>query len=139
MRWVVVLSVLIITALAGCTVGDFKTATGDDIRTVTVARPYQEVYRSVREYAKKCYENGMFFSETKLDAEIYTDIKRAEVRIYFLGHPGRVNQFAIDIETAAPNTTTIIVRRGHRPIINSPQQLDVFVQAAQGFPPDCPP
>lgn len=130
-------AIFTVSLVSSCTVGDFKSAEGDDLRTTTVARPYQAVFRDVRQYAQ-CMESGWIGSEVKVAAQLYTDINRGEVQIYQIGVLGKQNYYAVDLESVGPNSTNVTIRRGLHPIIVTSQVFDSFIEAARGHPPACP-
>jgi hypothetical protein len=74
---------------------------------------YQDAYRNFREYAKECHEAvmGVGAGQQKVDAELYSDLKRGEVQIYTLGMLGPNHLFRVDFEEIGPSKTRMTVKK----------------------------
>lgn len=101
--------------------------------TTPINRPYQEVYRSVREYVKRCMQTGLITAEIKVDAELFTDLKQAEIDIYMQGMLGRIDYFKIQITSTSTKFTSLAVQKG----TGSATSFASIHEAAQGNSPSC--
>jgi hypothetical protein len=94
-------------------------------------------YRDARQYAKECFQAGLITAEIKVDADLFTDIKRGEIRIYLMGALGKQDQFEIDIEAQPKESTKLTVRQSSRVLVAATSQMENFLKAAQGQHPSC--
>jgi hypothetical protein len=76
-------------------------------------------------------------AEIKVDADLFTDIKRGEIRIYLMGALGKQDQFEIDIEAQPKESTKLTVRQSSRVLVAATSQMENFLKAAQGQHPSC--
>jgi outer membrane biogenesis lipoprotein LolB len=123
-------------ALAGCA-GGAGVGETDRTQSTVVQRPYQEVYRDARQYAKECFQAGLITAEMKVDADLFTDIKRGEIRIYLMGALGKQDQFEVDIEAQSKDGAKLTVRQSSRVLVTATSQMENFLKTAQGQHPIC--
>jgi hypothetical protein len=130
---------IIAFCLYGCTsASEIADRPGSADDTVAIIRPYEEVYRSVRDYTKKCFESGVIPGlrpDVRVESELYPDAKRAEVQVVLtsLSHP----QTRIEIDATTPTITKVTIKYASGMAVARDQNTLIFA-AARGSSASCP-
>lgn len=109
MTWVRAVAVTLWLGPLASACGSPQVATATE--TFALAVPYQQAYRNFRTYAKACHESQMIGGSVQVDAEIYSDLRRAEVKISIVGIAGPVLLMRADFEGVDDTKSRMVMTR----------------------------
>lgn len=101
----------LVIALLGCapaTLDGVRKMGADRSYTFTAPQNYQQVYRTVLDQARKCYQTGMITAQMVVQGDLYHDIKSGTVSVALHGGLGVDTYQVIDISEAGENNTKIV-------------------------------
>lgn len=98
-------------ALVGCapaTLEGVRKMGPDRSYAFTAAQNYQQVYRTVLDQARKCYQTGMITAQMVVQGDLYHDIKSGTISVALHGGLGVDTYQVIDISETGENETKIV-------------------------------
>lgn len=125
----VAVSLISALLIAGCSANEVRETGASE--QFTVPENYQETYRRIKRWGEECLSVGFGYN---FDGQLFTDIKKAEVRWINDAMIGRIYYFVVDIEAADDRSTRVTIKRSGIIVQRISRQVEAAARGASGCP-----
>lgn len=106
------LVLFLIVLFSGCMASNYNEMIKDESvkkKSYIINENYQSLYKKGSSKVEECHEQGLVTAAITSDANIYTDIKQANITVYLMGGFGKQMHHAISFKGNQDNTTKLDV------------------------------